>query len=74
MSANRHARRARIVVYTRDAKVPIVADDWDMDYGWNTIPLPPTIDDVWLIWDDTGDRKTGWIRASDVSHGEWGHA
>jgi hypothetical protein len=47
---------------TRDARVPISADDPEMDCGWKAIPLPPTIDDGWEIFDSSKDRKTGWRR------------
>jgi hypothetical protein len=53
------------VRYTRDEKVPIVEGDDDLDYGWNSVPVRPAMDDDWQSWeifDDTGDRKTGWRR------------
>jgi hypothetical protein len=48
--------------YTRDARVPISADDPDMDCGWRSIPIAPTIDDGWEIFDSSKDHKTGWHR------------
>jgi hypothetical protein len=48
--------------YTRDARVPISADDPEMDCGWQCIPIPPTIDDGWEIFDTSKDYKTGWRR------------
>jgi hypothetical protein len=30
--------------YTRDARVPISSDDADMDCGWQSLPIPPTMD------------------------------
>ena len=50
------------VRYTRDFRVPISADDPDMDCGWSCIPIPPTIDDGWKIFDSSKDYKTGWRR------------
>jgi hypothetical protein len=58
-------RLPRIVVetrYVRDARVPIAADDPDMDEGWRCIPIPPTCDPSWEIFDKSKDRKTGWRR------------
>jgi hypothetical protein len=48
--------------YTRDAQVPLNADDPEMDCGWRCFPIPPTDDDRWQIFDTRGDRKTGWRR------------
>jgi hypothetical protein len=48
--------------YTRDARVPISADDLDMECGWRCIPIPPTDDPAWEIFDNSPDRKTGWRR------------
>jgi hypothetical protein len=48
--------------YTRDARVPIVAGDDDWDHGWRQIPLRPTADDSWEIFDESKDYKTGWRR------------
>jgi hypothetical protein len=49
-------------VYTRDAKVPIVEGDDDFEYGWQCIPVQPTADDGWFIFDTSKDYKTGWCR------------
>ena len=57
-------RRSARIVYTRDAQVPLVADDWDFNYGWRCIPLPPTLDDDWIIIDNSPDYRTGGIRAA----------
>ena len=51
----------------RDAKAPLVADDWDFEHGWQVIPLPPTLDEKWVIVDSLSDKKTGWIRVKDLS-------
>ena len=69
---NRRTPRKIILerVYTRDAKVPLVADDWDLDHGWRCIPLPPTLDEGWEIFDNSHDRRTGWQRTLSV---EWVH-
>jgi hypothetical protein len=56
-------------VYTRDAKVPLIADDFEFDCGWQCIPLPPTLDEGWEIFDHSKDYKTGWCRVRFV-HGE----
>jgi hypothetical protein len=56
---------ARYVVerrYTRDARIPRVAYDDDFVYGWQCIPLPPSLDDGWIIFDTSKDRRTGWMR------------
>jgi hypothetical protein len=68
-----HAPRVRLVQqvgrrmiaevrYTRDFRVPIADDDPEMDCGWQSIPVPPTIDDGWKIFDSSKDYKTGWRR------------
>jgi hypothetical protein len=46
--------------YTRDFPAPIAADDWDMDSGHRCIPVPPTDDPGWQIFDTRNDRRTGW--------------
>jgi hypothetical protein len=33
-----------------------------MDCGWQSIPIRPTIDDGWNIFDSSKDYKTGWRR------------
>jgi hypothetical protein len=48
--------------YTRDACVPISDDDPEMLCGWQSIPVPPTFDDGWVIFDQSKDYKTGWRR------------
>jgi hypothetical protein len=48
--------------YTRDEKVPLSQDDPEMDCGWRCIPVPPTIDDGWVIFDQSKDYRTGWRR------------
>jgi hypothetical protein len=48
--------------YTRDLKVPRSADDLEMEYSWRCIPVAPTVDDDWVIFDSSGDKKTGWER------------
>lgn len=60
------AHAARPIVerrYTRDALVPLSADDPDFNCGWRCIPLPPSLDDAWTIFDTSKDYKTGWQRA-----------
>jgi hypothetical protein len=49
------------IIYTRDERVPF-DDDPDMEHSWRSVPVPPSDDPAWMIWDDTPDRKTGWIR------------
>jgi hypothetical protein len=51
-------------VYTRDARVPLVAGDDEFIYGWQNIPQRPTPDDGWVIFDTSKDRKTGWMRVA----------
>jgi hypothetical protein len=48
--------------WTRDAKVPLSADDPEMNCGWVCIPVRPTADDGWTIIDSSRDRKTRWAR------------
>jgi hypothetical protein len=60
----------RLVVYTRDARVPLSDDDREMLNCWQCIPIPPTNDGGWFIIDNSKDRKTGWCRR----HLQWGHA
>jgi hypothetical protein len=47
---------------TRDVRVPLSADDPEMENGWRCIPIPPTDDPGWFIVDDTKDSKTVWAR------------
>ena len=48
---------------TRDARVPISADDLEMENGWRSIPIPPTEDGRWFIIDShSKDYKTIWGR------------
>jgi hypothetical protein len=53
-------RRVPEIRYTRDARVPLSADDPEFYQGWQCIPIPPTLDDGWEIFDTSKDRKTGW--------------
>jgi hypothetical protein len=48
--------------WIRDARVPRVAGDDDFVYGWQCIPMRPTPDDDWVIFDTSKDRRTGWMR------------
>jgi hypothetical protein len=48
--------------YTRDFAAPVSADDYEMETGWRCIPVPPTEDPSWEIFDKSKDRKTGWRR------------
>jgi hypothetical protein len=41
-----------------------------MECGWRCIPSPPTPHGGWVIFDDSNDFKTGWVRA-DL---QWGRA
>ena len=49
-------------VYTRDARIPRVAYDDEWVYGFRCIPLPPSLDPAWEIFDSSRDYKTGWQR------------
>jgi len=51
---------------TRDVKVPLSADDLDMENGWRCIPIPPTNEPGWFILDNSSDRKTKWGRWHDA--------
>jgi hypothetical protein len=53
-------------VYTRDARIPRSADDPDCENGWRCIPIPPTADGDWVIFDTSKDYKTGWQRVRDL--------
>jgi hypothetical protein len=66
----RQRASAGIVHYTRDEVVPLSDDDPQMECGWRCIPVPPTNDGGWVIFDDTRDYKTGWIRRTL----QWGRA
>jgi hypothetical protein len=47
---------------TRDIRVPLSADDPEMESGWQNIPVPPTADPDWFILDSSSDKKTVWGR------------
>jgi hypothetical protein len=44
---------------TRVARVPLSADDPEMDNGWQCIPIPPTDDPTWFVL-ESRDYKTVW--------------
>jgi hypothetical protein len=72
MSTRRTGRRRKFErVTTRDAVVPLSADDPQMENGWRCVPIQPTADDDWFIIDDSRDRKTVWgrWRAADGAEG-----
>jgi hypothetical protein len=48
---------------TRDVKVPLSADDPEMSSGWSCVPVQPTIDEGWVVFDSSRDDKTDWVRA-----------
>jgi hypothetical protein len=52
--------------YTRDAMIPRVAYDDEYIYGFQCIPLPPTNDGDWVIFDSSRDYKTGWQRVRQL--------
>jgi len=56
--------------YTRDIQVPIVENDDDLEWGWQSIPVRPATDDddfdAWEIFDNSKDYKTGWRRWHEV--------
>jgi hypothetical protein len=49
-------------IYTADAIVPRTADDPEMQNGYSCVPIRPTADDGWTIFDSSKKRKTGWMR------------
>ena len=51
---------------TRDSKVPLSADDPEMENGWRCIPIPPTDDPNSFILDSSSDKKTIWGRWHDA--------
>lgn len=61
-------RRVLERVITRDARVPISADDPEMKNGWEYIPVQPTADDNWFILEDR-DYKTVWGRWIEPNNG-----
>jgi hypothetical protein len=55
-----------MIVWTRDAVVPLSDDYRDMRDGWRCIPIPPTDDAGWFILDDSRDYKSVWGRWHDA--------
>jgi len=49
-------------IYTADAVIPRSADDPEMENGFRCIPIPPTADDDWVVFDSSKKRRTGWTR------------
>lgn len=47
---------------TRDARVPLCDDDQEMEHSWRCIPVRPTDDADWFIFDSSRDYKTEWAR------------
>jgi hypothetical protein len=64
----RRFRRLRFET-TLDLKVPIAADDMAMDSCWRMLPLAPTCDPAWFIWDASDDKRTVWAREDDDEEG-----
>ena len=50
---------------TRDQRVPLSVDDPEMNTGWRCIPVPPSADPGWFIFDNSHDYKTTWGRWID---------
>jgi hypothetical protein len=48
--------------WTRDSRVPLFEGDDDLEHGWQSIPVPPSLDEGWVIFNTQKDRKTGWRR------------
>jgi len=48
--------------YTRDHRCPRVAGHDEWLCGFQCIPLRPTNDPSWVIFDTSRDKKTGWMR------------
>jgi hypothetical protein len=48
--------------YVADIIIPRSADDLQMKNGYRCIPIPPTADDGWTIFDSSKKRRTGWMR------------
>lgn len=65
-SGRRSLRRYLERRITRDWKVPLSADDEEMDSGWRCISIRPTDDDAWFIVDSSRDYKTEWGRWIDL--------
>ena len=38
------------------------AGDDEFVYGWQNVPMRPTPDEGWIIFDTSKDRRTGWMR------------
>jgi hypothetical protein len=53
---------------TRDARVPLSADDPEMENGFRAIAVPPTRDDDWFVLESShnGKDKTVWGRWHEV--------
>jgi hypothetical protein len=47
---------------TRYARVPLSADDPEMENGWQCVAVPPTNDPRWFVIDESRDYKTVWGR------------
>jgi hypothetical protein len=50
------------IAITCDARIPLSADDPNMENRWRCLPIPPTDDPGWFVIDDISDAKTVWAR------------
>jgi hypothetical protein len=62
-------KQALGIIYTRDHVEPLFDDDRGMTDSWRCVPVPPSIDDDWIIIDSSDDYKTGWMRRVDLQGG-----
>lgn len=57
------------ITYTGDRIEPLTADGPGMESGWRCVPVPPDNSGGWVVWDDSSDKKTGWVRLSFLRQG-----
>ena len=61
MSNRKQPNRRLEKVATRDIRIPLSADDPEMENGWQCISIPPTDDERWFVLEER-DYKTVWGR------------
>jgi hypothetical protein len=61
-------RRLRFEI-TRDAVIPLSDDDREMEHSCRCIPVLPTDDPGWFVFDSSRDWKTVWAIPVDDDDG-----
>jgi hypothetical protein len=61
------------IIYTPDERIPLSDADRGMRDGWRMIPIPPADDPDLVIVDDRSDKKSGWMRRSQMPGAEVRH-